>query len=120
MNLAGGRASDAVEPEAPPQLETNPGWHTDPTQIPPSRSLLHSLLRTRDGTKSESLTKVVSPKVDVYVPQHKCNGGPWIMGPVMANCVRRSNALLGYSASLVYSETFLRGAGCGQIPSGPP
>ena len=102
------------------QPAPHPGWHTDPTQIPPSRSLLHSLLRTRDGTKSESLTKVVSPKVDVYVPQHKCNGGPWIMGPVMANCVRRSNALLGYSASLVYSETFLRGAGCGQIPSGPP
>jgi hypothetical protein len=26
------------------------------------------------------------------------------MGPVMANCVRRSNALLGYSSSLTYSE----------------
>ena len=36
-------------------------------------------------------------------------GGPWIMGPVMANCVRRSNALLGYSASFTYADVMLRG-----------
>jgi len=30
------------------------------------------------------------------------------MGPVMANCVRRSNALLGYNAALTYSEAMLR------------
>ena len=29
------------------------------------------------------------------------------MGPVMANCVRRSNALLGYNAQLVYGDACL-------------
>ena len=31
------------------------------------------------------------------------------MGPVMANCVRRSNALLGYSGSLTFADYMLRG-----------
>ena len=30
------------------------------------------------------------------------------MGPVMANCIRRSNALLGYNKELIYSECMLR------------
>ena len=88
------------------------------------------LLRTRDGGKSASLTKIANPKKDVrsaairtapapapapapppppphekreghrcpqvWVREYGQYGGPWIMGPVMANCVRRSNALLGY------------------------
>jgi len=66
------------------------------------------LLRTRQGSKSESLTKIASPKREQYVPEFKCRGGPWIMGPVMANCVRRSNALLGYSPNLLYGEMMLR------------
>ena len=33
------------------------------------------------------------------------------MGPVMANCVRRSNALLGYNKELVYSDCMLRDPG---------
>ena len=31
------------------------------------------------------------------------------MGPVMANCVRRSNALLGYSSRLTFADYMLRG-----------
>jgi len=67
------------------------------------------LLRTKDGSKATSLTKVALPKKDVYVGEHKQYGGPWIMGPVMANCVRRSNALLGYTANLTYGDYLLRG-----------
>jgi len=67
------------------------------------------LLRTRDGRKSDSLTKITNPKNDVWVGEFGQYGGPWIMGPVMANCVRRSNALLGYSPNLVFRDALLRG-----------
>lgn len=67
------------------------------------------LLQKPDGAKSESLTKVANPKKDVYCKEFAQYGGPWIMGPVMANCVRRSNALLGYSASFTYADVMLRG-----------
>jgi len=50
------------------------------------------LLKRPDGSKSESLTKITNPKQDVYCDEFAQYGGPWIMGPVMANCVRRSNA----------------------------
>lgn len=30
--------------------------------------------------------------------------GPFVMAPVMANCVRRSNAINNYSPKLLYSE----------------
>jgi len=66
------------------------------------------LLRDAAGSKSEYTTKVTSPKKDVWVGEFQRHGGPWIMSPVMANCVRRSNALLRYSASFVYSEAQLR------------
>ena len=50
------------------------------------------LLKKADGTKSASLTKIANPKKDVWCKEFAQYGGPWIMGPVMANCVRRSNA----------------------------
>ena len=68
------------------------------------------LLRTPSGSKSTYATKVTSPKRDVWVPEFNTKGGPWIMSPVMANCVRRSNALLQYSPSFAYSEAQLRNA----------
>ena len=48
-----------------------------------------------DGTKSEYLTKNLCPKSNVSIAD--MNGrtaGPWIMGPVMMNCVRRSKWVL--------------------------
>ena len=45
------------------------------------------LLKRPDGSKSESLTKITNPKQDVYCDEFAQYGGP-----VMANCVRRSNA----------------------------
>lgn len=67
------------------------------------------LLRATSGDKSAHLTTIASPKKDVFVKEFGQYGGPWIMSPVMANCVRRSNALLGYNANFTYSELMLRG-----------
>ena len=66
------------------------------------------LLRTADGAASEYKTKVTSPKSNVRVVEFRRSAGPWVMGPVMANCIRRSNALNGYAKGLVYSEALLR------------
>lgn len=76
-----------------------------------SNTSFDPLLRTATGNKSEFGQKNASPKSDVYCSEFKRNGGPWIMGPVMANCVRRSNALLGYNKELVYSDCMLRDPG---------
>jgi short subunit dehydrogenase-like uncharacterized protein len=67
------------------------------------------LLKKADGAKSESLTTIANPKKDVWCKDFNQYGGPWIMGPVMANCVRRSNALLGYSSRLTFADYMLRG-----------
>ena len=75
-----------------------------------SRTAFDPLLRLPDGSKSKEATKVRSPKSDVYYEEFEAYGGPWIMQPVMGNCVRRSNALLGYNAgeTFAYSEAQLR------------
>ena len=61
------------------------------------------LLKTLDGKKSEHSTKVIH-KGSQYHEQFGRKAGPWIMGPVMANCVRRSNAVLGYNTALEYGD----------------
>lgn len=48
------------------------------------------LLQATDGSKSEFVTKNISPKSSEYQKDLECNVGPWIMAPVMVNCVRRS------------------------------
>ena len=69
------------------------------------------LLKLPDGSKSKRTTKVKSPKSDVWYEEFQLNGGPWIMAPVMGNCVRRSCALLGYAGEggeFEYAEAQLR------------
>jgi short subunit dehydrogenase-like uncharacterized protein len=61
-----------------------------------------------EGKKSSFGTKNVGPKSDKYFAEFRRSGGPWIMAPVMANCIRRSNALLGYSENLSYGDCLLR------------
>jgi len=73
-----------------------------------SKPAFDPLLRRPDGSKSEFATKIASPKKDTYFKEFDKQAGPWIMSPVMANCVRRSNALLGYSKEFTYSEAQLR------------
>ena len=65
------------------------------------------LLKTDKGDKSQFSMNNISPKTSTFCPEHKRNAGPWIMGPVMVNCVRRSNALVGYAESLTFSEAML-------------
>eukprot|EP00802_Teleaulax_amphioxeia_P010423 Tamp_10451.p1 GENE.Tamp_10451~~Tamp_10451.p1 ORF type:complete len:420 (+),score=111.92 Tamp_10451:1-1260(+) len=62
------------------------------------------LVMTDKGDKAEYAMKNASPKKATEFKDLKRTGEPWIMAPVMANCVRRSNALLGYNSSLSYSE----------------
>jgi len=67
------------------------------------------LLTNAKSEKSAFATTNASPKSDA--PCMEFGGriaGPWIMAPVMANCVRRSNALLGYAPAFTYSERQLR------------
>mmetsp|Transcript_11871 Transcript_11871/g.34271 ORF Transcript_11871/g.34271 Transcript_11871/m.34271 type:complete len:433 (-) Transcript_11871:154-1452(-) len=65
------------------------------------------LLTTPTGEKSESQTKSISPKGAVDVPELDFKAEPWIMGPVMVNCVRRSNVLLGYSKDFKYGDAMV-------------
>jgi len=65
------------------------------------------LLTNTRGEKSSCATKVTNPKSSVYVKEFDRYVGPWIMAPVMANCIRRSNALLEYNENLSYGEGML-------------
>mmetsp|Transcript_128795 Transcript_128795/g.191986 ORF Transcript_128795/g.191986 Transcript_128795/m.191986 type:complete len:409 (-) Transcript_128795:203-1429(-) len=63
------------------------------------------LLSTIAGTKSQFSTKNISPKKETPIPEMEGRkAGPWVMGPVMVNCVRRSNALIGYSEDFKYGD----------------
>jgi short subunit dehydrogenase-like uncharacterized protein len=64
------------------------------------------LLTNAEGTdKSEYLTKDSTPKSAIATELGRAS--PWVMGKVMLNCVRRSNALLHYSKNLEYSDMLL-------------
>lgn len=65
------------------------------------------LLTDSQGKKSKYSMTNKSPKDRIYYEEFKMEGSTWIMQAVMANCVRRSNALLGYNENLVYSEAML-------------
>lgn len=64
------------------------------------------LVKTIDGKKSEFQTKVIHKGKESH-SEFGRKAGPWIMAPVMANCVRRSNAILGYNADLKYGDACL-------------
>mmetsp|Transcript_16753 Transcript_16753/g.37670 ORF Transcript_16753/g.37670 Transcript_16753/m.37670 type:complete len:323 (-) Transcript_16753:46-1014(-) len=61
------------------------------------------LLTNAFGKKSMKTTKNISPKGSVTKPDVG-SVEPWIMGPVMVNCIRRSNALLGYNEEFHYGD----------------
>eukprot|EP00536_Pseudo-nitzschia_multiseries_P002713 jgi/Psemu1/322668/estExt_fgenesh1_pg.C_370007 len=67
------------------------------------------LFTTTDGSKSEFLTKNATPKKSAKVGDEIGYGTsqPWVMGPVMVNCIKRSNALMGYSKDLKCGDSFL-------------
>jgi len=62
------------------------------------------LIKSIDGSKSDSLTIGKNPKFLSWSSDYKAWVGPWVMADVNLNCVRRSNAIMGYHPKLEYSE----------------
>jgi hypothetical protein len=60
------------------------------------------LLKTVTGDKST--TKIIPQNQSFlgYSSEYQSWVGPFVMAMVMANCVRRSNAVLNYTPKLVY------------------
>ena len=69
----------------------------------PSSTDFDPLIKTLDGKKSDNKTKVIH-KGKEFHKEFGRKAGPWIMAPVMANCVRRSNAVLGYNSEFQYGD----------------
>jgi len=82
-------------------------------QKPSKSSLGFDPLYLADGAKSECLTQVDLPKGSQYYEEMGQKGGPWIMGPVMANAVRRTNAVLKMVPDLKYHEAMLESSQVG-------
>lgn len=77
-SFSGGTAATAIF-----QLNKDRSKENDKPEFDP-------LLTSVNGSKSDFLTNNISPKKGQEVPELGCNATPWIMGPVMVNCVRRS------------------------------
>lgn len=60
------------------------------------------LLKSLSGGKSEGKFSVKNQSLLGYSPEYQSWVGPFVMAAVMANCVRRSNAVLNYSPKLTY------------------
>mmetsp|Transcript_12119 Transcript_12119/g.21777 ORF Transcript_12119/g.21777 Transcript_12119/m.21777 type:complete len:297 (+) Transcript_12119:330-1220(+) len=65
------------------------------------------LYTAMDGSKSEFTTKNISPKRKEKAADISKSVGPWVMAPVMVNCVKRSNALLGYNKEFQYGDSMV-------------
>jgi hypothetical protein len=59
-------------------------------------------LKTIQGNKSENKLVVKNQSLLGYSREFKHWVGPFVMAMVMANCVRRSNAVNNYNSKLVY------------------
>lgn len=56
-------------------------------------------------SQSTNKVKVKNTSFLTYSKEMKSWVGPFVMAAVMSNCIRRSNAVLGYSESMVYAES---------------
>lgn len=65
------------------------------------------LLTTANGTKAACSLENISPKGTIHSSTLDASVSPWIMGPVMVNCIRRSNALLEYAPKLQMGDSKL-------------
>eukprot|EP01035_Chromulina_nebulosa_P018353 gene18352-24046_t len=65
------------------------------------------LLKTLDSVKSTNKLIVKNVSFLNYSKEHKSWTGPFVMAPVMANCIRRSNAINNYSDKLIYKEALV-------------
>lgn len=80
---------------------------------PQKGSLGYDPLYHVDGKKSECSTQVKLPKSSQFYQEAGQKGGPWVMGPVMANAVRRTNAILNMVPDLEYHEAVLESSDLG-------
>jgi len=64
-------------------------------------------LKTLLGNKSENKLIVKNQASLGYSSEYKHWVGPFVMAMVMANCIRRSNAVNNYSSKLVYKEALV-------------
>lgn len=62
------------------------------------------LLKNIQGEKSAAKFTTKTSMFIGYSKEHKCFTTPFAMAMVMANCVRRSNAVNGYSPKMTYKE----------------
>jgi len=62
------------------------------------------LLTDENGEKTQYITKNISPKSTIKDDDIGLLVAPWIMAPVMVNCIRRSNSLLRYSKHFRYGD----------------
>jgi hypothetical protein len=60
------------------------------------------LLKNVQGDKSTSKLSIKNQFLVGYSGEHGSFTGPFVMSMVMANCVRRSNAVNNYSSKLEY------------------
>jgi short subunit dehydrogenase-like uncharacterized protein len=82
--LSGGTAATAIY-----NLGGGGGTKKEETSSSSSSSSFDPLLTTAQGVKSSYLTKNTTPKSTITTTDLG-KASPWIMGPVMVNCVRRS------------------------------
>ena len=63
---------------------------------------------SKDSPKESSYqTKRKNPSFLSYAPEFRCWTAPFVMADVMYNCVKRSNAILGYGKLLTYKEAMV-------------
>lgn len=65
------------------------------------------LLKTATGVKSENKLTAKNQASLGFSKKNQTWVGPFVMAMVMANCVRRSNALNNYTTKLVYKESLV-------------
>lgn len=73
----------------------------------PSSLDFDPLLKTSAGSKSTNKVIVDNVSSIRFSRENRSWVGPFYMASVMANCVRRSNALLNYSSNLRYCEALV-------------
>jgi hypothetical protein len=66
------------------------------------------LLKTTTGEKSSTKLTVKNQAFLGYSSEYQSWVGPFVMAMVMANCVRRSNAINTYGPKLVYKSVFFK------------
>lgn len=94
--ISGGTLATALYQLSKPKHNKKDNISTNDTNYDP-------LLTTSNQTKSQYETIITHKKPTEPLSEFdNRKARPYVMSPVMANCIRRSNALLGYTDKLKY------------------